>query len=478
MKAVSKKVFKKWAVLLMCVTGIAVSVAAEDNNGIETLRKASRAFSDVAKKATPAVVAVQVESVVRMSDGYMGSPFDDEFFERFFGPRQRSRTPQERRRTGQASGFIISEDGYVLTNHHVIDGADSIRIKMGDGRLFEGVQVIGSDEKADVAVLKIKDAQGLPFVELGNSDDLEVGEWVVAIGNPFGLTETLTVGVVSAKGRKVSQQGEDVYQDFIQTDAAINPGNSGGPLLNLDARVVGINSAIISGSGGYMGVGLAVPINMANLIKDQLIATGRVERGYIGIVMQDLTPELAEYFNLKSQNGVVVMDVTKESPAEKAGLKKDDVVIRVNNRDVSDSQDIRNIIGLTQPGTEVEVVILRGGKEQKFTLTVAGRDQSELAQTGEIGKKLGLTVRTIDQETAQKNNLTEGQGVLVEKVASGSPAENAGIEPSMLILSVNRIDISTVAEFNEALKESEQSKRALLLVKTGRFSQYVLLRLP
>ncbi len=479
MKAIGKtKAFVKWTVLLMFVMVSAAWVQADDSNGIETLRKASRAFSEVAKKATPAVVAVQVETVVRMSDGFTGSPFDDEFFERFFGPRQRSRTPQERRRSGQASGFIISEDGYILTNHHVIDGADSIRIKMGDGRTFEGVQVIGSDEKADVALLKIKDAQGLPFIELGNSDDLEVGEWVVAIGNPFGLTETLTVGVVSAKGRKVNQRGEDVYQDFIQTDAAINPGNSGGPLLNLDAKVVGINSAIISGSGGYMGVGLAVPINMANLIKDQLIATGRVERGYIGIIMQDLTPELAEYFNLKSQNGVVVMDVTKDSPAEKAGLKKDDVIIRVNKKDVSDSQDIRNIIGLTQPGTEVEVVIIRSGKEQKFTLTVAGRDQSELAQTGEIGRKLGLTVRTVDKEIAQRNNLNEGEGIFVETVASGSPAANAGIEPNMLILSVNRVTVNTVAEFNEALKESEQSKRALLLVKTGRYSQYVLLRLP
>ena len=310
----------------------------------------------------------------------------------FRSPRG-GRAPREQRRIGQASGFIISEDGYVLTNHHVIDGADTIRIKMGDGRTFEGVEVVGSDDKADVAVLKIKDAQGLPFLELGNSDDLEVGEWVVAIGNPFGLTETLTVGVVSAKGRRVSQRGEDVYQDFIQTDAAINPGNSGGPLLDLDAKVVGINSAIISGSGGYMGVGLAVPISMATLIKDQLIATGRVERGYIGISMQDLTPELADYFKLKSRNGVLVMDVEKDSPSEKAGLKKDDVIVRLNGRTITDGNDIRNMIGFTAPGSDVEMTVIRGGKEHTITITVGAREESVAAQTGEIGRKLGLTVQ-------------------------------------------------------------------------------------
>jgi serine protease Do len=456
-----------------------MAVQAADENGIETLRQASRAFSDVAKKAMPAVVAVQVESVVRVGEGgYMGSPFDDEFFERFFGPRMRPRAPQERRRQGQASGFVISEDGYVLTNHHVIDGADKIRIAMGDGRTFDKVKVIGSDEKADVALLKIEETTGLPYLELGDSDDLYVGEWVVAIGNPLGLTETLTVGVVSAKGRKVSQRGEDVYQDFIQTDAAINPGNSGGPLLNLDAKVIGINSAIISGTGGYMGVGLAVPINMAKLIKEQLIATGKVERGFIGIYMQDLTPELAEFFELKSKNGVLVMDVTKDSPAEKAGLKKDDVIVRVNNRDVADSQDVRNIIGFTPPGSEIEMVVIRNGKEQSFKITVTARDQSELAQTGEVGKQLGLTVQTIDREIAREKNLTEGEGVLVTEVAPESIAENAGIQPEMIILSVNRKPTNSVAEFNEALKETEQTKRAMLLIQTGRFSQYVLLRLP
>jgi len=481
MKAQSKRALGSWVVLWMFSVVIALSLAAADSNGVETLRKAGLAFSEVAKKATPAVVSVQVESVVKVGGGFMGTPFDDEFFDRFFGPggRGRGRMPQqEQRRTGQASGFIISEDGYILTNHHVIDGADKIRVKLDGGRTFDDVEVVGSDPKADVAVLKVKDAKGLPSLEIGNSDDLEVGEWVIAIGNPFGLTETLTVGVVSAKGRKLNQQGEDVYQDFIQTDAAINPGNSGGPLLNLDAKVVGINAAIISGSGGYMGIGMAVPINMAILVKDQVITTGKVERGFVGIQMQDLTPELAEFFKLKSSNGVLVMEVTKDSPAEKAGLKEDDVIVRVNDREIFDSQDVRNIVGFTTPGKEVFMTIFRGGKEQKITVTVAARDQSEFAQTGEIGRKLGLTVKTIDAETAKQYKLTEGEGVLIEDVTSGSPAETAGIQPNMVIYSVNRVNVNSVAEFNDALKETEQSKRAMLLVKTGRFSQYVLLRLP
>ncbi len=463
--------------MVLVLAAAARSEPLAEANGVETLRKASRAFSEVAKKAMPAVVAVQVETVVRVGGDQFWSPFDDEFFERFFGPRPRSRQPQERRRTGQASGFIISEDGYVLTNHHVIERAETIRVLMGDGRIFENVELIGSDEKSDVALLKIPDASGLPYLELGDSDDLEVGEWVVAIGNPFGLTETLTVGVVSAKGRRVSQRSDD-YQDFIQTDAAINPGNSGGPLLNLDARVVGINSAIITGTGGYMGVGLAVPVNMAILVKDQLLATGRVQRGYLGITMQNLTPELAEYFGLDTGNGVVVMDVEKDSPAEKGGLRKDDIIIRIDDRDIANSNEIRNLIGFTSPGTEVKLVVIRNGRERTLRVAVGAREESALAETGEIGRQLGLRVQTIDAEVAREYNLTEGRGVRVVEVTNGSPADRAGIQPGMVIYSVNRQDVSNVAEFNEALKETEQSKRALLLVRTGRFSQYVLLRLP
>jgi serine protease Do len=459
----------------LCGSALAADV---DTNGIETLRKTGKAFSGVAKQATPAVVAVQVRTKIEQrSMGFgPGSPFDDDFFERFFGHRMPRRQPprEPRYQEGQASGFIISADGYILTNNHVVEDADEITVVvMGDGQKYEKVKLIGTDDKADVALLKIEDVDNLPYLELGNSDDLEIGEWVIAIGNPFGLTETLTVGVVSALGRKVS--GATVYEDFIQTDAAINPGNSGGPLLNLEGKVVGINSAIITGDRGYMGIGLAVPINMAKGVKDQLIETGKVQRGYIGVLPQNIDPEMAEFFKLENNKGAIITNVEKDSPAEKAGLKKDDVIIRIGEKRVEDGQDVRNIVGFTAPGTEVEFTIIRNGKEKKMTVIIGSRDESNLADTSASGKKFGLTVRMIDEEVADQYNTDEGVGVVVIKVKPGSPAAQAGIRKGMVILEVNRTEVNTVGEFNEAIAESEDSKKALLLVKTGRYAQYVVL---
>ena len=458
----------------------AQTVAAEvDTNGIETLRKTSKAFSAVAKQATPAVVAVHVRAKIhQQASGFGGgSPFEDDFFERFFG-RRSPRSQQPRRpqySEGQASGIIISADGYILTNHHVINDADEITIITDGGNKYEDIELIGSDDKADVALLKIKDVDDLPFLELGDSDELEIGEWVIAIGNPFGLTETLTVGVVSALGRKIG--GEDVYQDFIQTDAAINPGNSGGPLLNLEGKVVGINSAIVTGDRGYMGIGLAVPINMAKTIKAQLIETGKVQRGYVGIGMQEISSEMVDFFNLENNKGVLVTSIIEGSPADKADLKKDDVVIRIDDKKVEDPQDLKNIIGLTIPETEVEFVIIRDGKEKKVTVTVGSKAESQLADTSDLGQKFGLTVRTIDEEIADQYKAEEGEGVIVVEVKPGSPAARAGIRAGMVIFSVNRNEVADVGEFNEAMKESEESKKVLLLVGTGRYAQYVVLQI-
>jgi serine protease Do len=464
-------------VLVSAFCGL-VFAADVDTNGIETLRKTSKAFSAVAKQATPAVVAVQVRTKIEsQSMGFgSGSPFDEDFFERFFGrPMPRGQQPQERYQEGQASGFVISADGYVLTNNHVVEDADEITVVMGDGQKFEKVKLIGTDDKADVALLKIEDVDNLPYLELGDSDNLEIGEWVIAIGNPFGLTETLTVGVVSALGRKLS--GEDVYQDFIQTDAAINPGNSGGPLLNLEGKVVGINSAIITGDRGYMGIGLAVPINMAKAIKDQLIKTGKVQRGYVGVGMQNIDPEMVDFFKLENNKGVIITSITKDSPADKAGLQKDDVVIRIDNKKVEDPQDLKNIIGFTAPDTDVEFTIIRGGKEKKVMVKVGSMQDSELADTSDLGKKFGLTVATIDEEIADQYNADEGKGVVVVEVKSGSPAARAGIRTGMVILEVNREEVSNVTEFNAELAKSGESKKALLLVQTGRYAQYVVLQI-
>jgi serine protease Do len=475
-----KSVFEGVVLVVLVSVLCAQAVAAEvDTNGIETLRKTSRAFSAVAKQATPAVVAVQVRTKVQprgMGSG-SGSPFEDEFFERFFGRRHpRGQQPSEPQyQTGQASGFVISADGYVLTNNHVIDDADEITVVMSGGQKYEDVTLVGSDDKSDVALLKIEDVENLPFLELGDSDDLEIGEWVIAIGNPFGLTETLTVGVVSAMGRQVSD--EEVYQDFIQTDAAINPGNSGGPLLNLDGKVIGINSAIITGDRGYMGIGLAVPVNMAKAIQKQLMMTGKVERGYVGVGMQKIDPEMVEFFNLENNKGALITRVIEDGPADKAGLKKDDVIIKIGNKKVEDTQDVFNIIGLTAPETEVEFVIIRNGKEKKIVVKVGSKADSEFAESSELSKKFGLTVKTIDEETAEQYRTEEGVGVVVIEVKPGSPAAEVGIREGIVILEVNRTEVADVGEFNEALRDSEETQKVMLLVKTGRYAQYVVLQI-
>ncbi len=480
MKSTQRHSCKMMAIVMLMsiISGPLVADDQVNSNGVETLRKTGKAFSAVAKEATPAVVAVKVRTKVTVSQGnFFGSPFDDDFFQRFFGqraPRQRQQ-PRERWQEGQASGFIVSPDGYVLTNEHVVKGADEIHIIMNNGQEFKNVELVGTDDKSDVAVLKIQNAQNLPTVRLGNSDGLEIGEWVIAIGNPFGLTETLTVGVVSALGRKIG--GRDVYQDFIQTDAAINPGNSGGPLLNLEGEVIGINAAIYTGDRGFMGIGLAIPINMAKAVQEQLIETGTVQRGYAGISMQDIPADMAEFFKLDNTNGAIVTSVAEGSPAEKAGLKKDDVIIRIDNKQINDTQDVRNIIGFTVPGTEVDMTIMRDGKQKKVVLTVGSQQESELASTSDTGQKLGLTVQTIDREIADEFSIRPGKGVIITEVKQGSPAEDAGLRKGMVILEVNRQEVTNVGEFNQALKVTEETKKAYLFVQVGSTVYYVTLPL-
>ncbi len=465
----------RWAVfLLIIVSGLAV---AADDNGIEVLRRSSRAFADVAKKVTPAVVAVQVEQTSSGVQQEFNSPFDDEFFRRFFGPNFQQPRRQPEKRVGQGSGFIISSDGYILTNNHVVDSADKITVVLKDGRKMDA-KVIGTDPESEVAVIKVE-GKDLPTIELGDSDSLEIGEWVIAVGNPFGLAETVTVGVVSAKGRQIGLT-EGGYEDFIQTDAAINPGNSGGPLLDIDGRAIGINTAIISQSGGYMGIGLAVPINMAKAVKDQLMASGKVTRSYIGIMMNPdgITPELAESFGLKDKAGILITDVEKDSPADKAGIKQGDIILEYNGNPITNNESFRNAIALLAPGTEIKLQLFRDGKNVDKKVVVASRQDSQwTSKISDIGVKLGLGVQNIDDAATRQFNLRDKSGVVVTEVKPNTPAANAGIEAGMVILSVNRVYVNSVAEFNEALKETEESGRAVLLVKTGRFSQYVVLKL-
>jgi serine protease Do len=373
---------------------------AKESDDLEALKRTSKAFSKVAKSASPAVVFVKVEKTIERDGNlrFHNDPFDlfnDEFFRRFFAPRRPEQRKKKYREMGQGSGFIISKDGYILTNNHVIGDADKIMVKMYDKRELEA-EVVGTDPRSDVAVIKIKESN-LPFLSLGNSDLLDVGEWVIAIGNPFGLIETVTVGVISAKGR--STLGLADYENFLQTDAAINPGNSGGPLINLEGKVIGINTAIFSRSGGYMGIGFAIPINMAKKIKDQLIKTGKVTRGYLGIVIQELTEDIADSFALKNDKGLIVAEVSEDSPADKAGLKQGDIILKLNGDRVEGIGPFRNKISMTPPGTKVNLNIYRDGKiiDKKVTTGDLPEKLVASASQGELFDKLGFSVKELTQ---------------------------------------------------------------------------------
>ena len=447
---------------------------ARGGDGLQTLRETSKAFTAVAKEAIPAVVSVYVERTVEASSPYgFGSPFEDEFFRRFFGYRNRP-APERRIQRGQGSGFIVSPDGYVLSNNHVVGQSDKILVTLNDGREFEA-KLIGADPKSDVALIKIE-ADDLPTIPLGDSDKLEIGEWVIAVGNPFRLAQTVTVGVVSAKGRAVGILGEEGgYEDFIQTDAAINPGNSGGPLLNLDGEAIGMNTAIYSESGGYMGIGFAIPINIARFIKDQLVNGGKIVRGYVGVGTSrfGLTQELAREFGLESNHGALIAIVTPDSPAEEAGLQPDDIVLEVDGKEVRDWEAFRTMIGMKKPGTTVKLLVWRDGKKRTIPVKIGSREEYAAAEGR--SNRLGIQVQELDERLAREFGYERGQGVIVTEVSPDSSAYEVGIRPGMLILSVNRRRVQSVEEFNKALEEAQD--KVLLRVQTEYYTQYVLLPL-
>ena len=473
--------------VLLLIVFIPSASAAEADNGLATLRQMSKAFTAVANKAIPAVVFVNVQKTVEIGPahgqrapfGYNDSSgffdFDEEFLERFFGYRRpRQRSPRKYQELGQGSGFIISKDGYILTNNHVVGEADKITVTLHDGRKLDA-QVVGADPKSDVAVIRVE-SKGLPVIELGDSDKLEIGEWVIAVGNPFGLSATVTVGVVSAKGR--SGVGIADYEDFIQTDAAINPGNSGGPLLNLEGKAVGLNTAIFSRSGGYMGIGFSIPINMARDIKEQLVKTGKVTRGYLGIYMDEVKPDLAEYFELKPNQGVSVIQVISDSPADEAGLKAGDIILEMDGKKIESPQQFKNAIAMVEPGTKVTLLVYRDGEELKKKVKIRSLSESAFASDiSEIGEKLGFQVQELTEELARQFGYEPNEGVIVSEVVSDGIAAQAGIRPGMLIASVNRRKVSSVAEFNAALEDTAKTRKALVLIKYEHFAQYVVLTL-
>ncbi len=453
-----------------------------ENNDLTILERTSKAFTRIAKKVNPAVVFIQVEKTIKTGQGGypfgFNDPFDlfnDDFFRRFFGHRFPDRGPRAYKQMGLGSGFIISQDGYILTNNHVVGDADKITVRLNDGREFKA-KTIGTDPNSDVALIKIDGSKNLPVLPLGDSDALEVGEWVMAIGNPFGLSHTLTVGVVSAKGR--NSVGINDYEDFIQTDAAINPGNSGGPLINMKGEAIGINTAIYSRSGGYMGIGFAIPINMVKIIKKQLIKTGRVTRGYLGVTIQDLTEALRKSFGIEEKQGVLIADVAEDSPAEKAGIKRGDLVIEFNGKKVKEVGQFRNMVSLTSPGTEAEIVVIRNGKEKHITVKLDDLNKSKTAMVSQsdIVDKLGFRVQDITKNLAQRFGYGKIEGVMISEVIPGSPAYLAGLRRGFLILEVERVPVRNSKEFLREVKKAMKSKRILFLVQDGDYTRYVILQ--
>ncbi|MDH5256969.1 MAG: DegQ family serine endoprotease [Gammaproteobacteria bacterium] len=467
------------------------SAVADDAVGISSLRQTSKAFSSVAKNVSPSVVFIKVESTQKVQTGSpfddprFESPFNDDIFKRFFGERfpgfsPPQQEPSERKVSAQGSGFvysldkgIIADKSYIITNNHVVEDADKIHVTFLDGREYDA-KITGTDPKSDIAVIEISDTRHSALA-MGDSSQLEVGEWVIALGNPFGLSHTLTVGVVSAKGR--TGLGINDYEDFIQTDAAINPGNSGGPLVNLNGEVVGINTAIFSRSGGYMGVGFAIPANLAIGIANQLIQKGEVTRGYLGIVIQKMTSELAESFGIKDDEGILVAQVSEGSPASKAGIKVGDLIVSFQGSPVSEVGDFRNRVAVTKPGTKARVDILRDGK--KISLTVGVGELSDesrsVKSSSETTKELGFTVSAITSELAEKFDIKMGAGVVVTDVKNGSIAELAGVRVGAVVLEVNQVKVNTIESFKSALSRGKVKKKVLLLISDRGMSRYLVL---
>jgi len=464
------------------MTPLTAKSAPVSTKSAETLAQLSDALSEVAAVATPSVVNISTTRVIKQAEQTPFDFFDDPFFRRFFGDQfQHPNIPREHKEQSLGSGVIVSEDGLIVTNNHVIEKSQEIKVLLTNKRDYKA-KLIGADPKTDIAVIKI-DATGLPALAWGDSNKLRVGEIVFAIGNPFGLNSTLTMGIISAVGR--ANVGIADYEDFIQTDAAINPGNSGGALINARGELVGINTAIVSRSGGYQGIGFAVPSSMAKQVMESLIKYKKVVRGWLGVSIQEVTSDLAEEFGVKDLKGALVSGVMKGSPAEKAGLKQGDVLLAFNGKDVEDTGHLRNMVSQTPVGTKVKVKLLRQKKELELEVTIAElpRKPGEAAERegGDDGEEStalsGVTVRDLTPDLAKRFGLGEGDtGVVVIRIDPASRAAEAGIRPGDVILQVNQKDVTTIEEYKKAVGRIKAKDRALLLVRRKGEDLFVTIR--
>ena len=447
-----------------------VNYAEETNispNAKDFLGKFSGYLSEVAESVKPSVVNISTTTTITMQQSPFGDFFEDPFFRRFFGDQFRHPGPgpqREYKSSALGSGVVVTDDGYILTNNHVVKDADDIKVVLYDDREFKG-KVIGADPKSDLAVVKI-DVKGLPAIKIGDSDKMKVGEVVLAIGNPFALSHTITMGIVSAVGR--SNVGIADYEDFIQTDAAINPGNSGGALVNTDGELIGINTAIFSKSGGYMGIGFAIPSSMAKSVMDSIIKHGKVIRGWLGVSIQNMTPDLAEQFDLKEDKGTLVSEVVEDSPAEKAGFKRGDLIIAYDGKDIDDSTALRNMVAGTLPDTTVRVKIIREGKEQTLTVTIGKLSETVVAAKSEYHNVMkGVHVQELNPEIRMSLDIPKKvEGVVVTNIEMDSPAFQA-VKRNDVIEEINRMSIKNTKDYEKAVSRIGAKDTVLILAYRG-----------
>jgi serine protease Do len=467
MKKGRKILIIAWTVIClvggMTVATLLTDVPAPSAQTAQTMSTPPGSFAQLVKEARDSVVNISTVKIIKREQ-FFRSPFgqDDalnDMFERFFGDR----IPRESRQTSLGSGFIIDKEGYILTNNHVVEQTDEIKVKLANNKEYNA-EIVGRDPKTELALIRIEAEEDLKPLPMGDSEELEVGDWVLAIGNPFGLDHTLTVGVVSAKGR--TAVGITDYEDFIQTDAAINPGNSGGPLINLKGEAIGINSAILSQSGGYMGIGFAIPINMAKDLVPQL-KKGKVIRGWLGVSIQGITPELKEKFNLDKAEGALVSEVNSGGPAEKAGIKQGDVIVSFDGKKIRDTSELPFVVASTPVGKTVTVEAIRSGKKKRFEVVIAKlEDETEAGETpAEEKADLGMTVDEMTPALARQLGLSEGTGLVVVEVEGNSPAEEAGIARGDVIQAIDHEPVNDVETYKKKIGRYKEGDVVLFYVK-------------
>ncbi len=433
-------------------------------------------FSELAKKASPSVVNISTVKVMkggreRQPSPFGGGPNDPfkDFYDRFF----KDQMPKGHKQQSLGTGFVIDKEGHILTNNHVVEKTDEIKVRFGEGNEYEA-KIIGRDPKTDLALIKIDADIPLEPLPLGDSESLEVGDWVIAIGNPFGLASTVTAGIVSAKYR---QLGAGAYDNFIQTDASINPGNSGGPLLNTSGEVVGINSAIYTRSGGSIGIGFAIPVNMA---KDLLpgLKEGKVVRGWLGVLIQEITADLKEKLKLKGLEGALVADVTRGGPADKADIKRGDVIVTFDGSEIKEMKDLPYIVAQTPVGKTVKVEVIRKGEKESLQVTIGKLDEEQVTPVvTEVAPNLGMTLKEITPDIARSFQLSETKGVVVVQVENDSPAAEARIRPGDVILEIDQNPIERISQFNEQVKNYKDGDTILFLIKRQTGTMYLTMKL-